>query len=178
MDLPALLQQIVAPLFADMDRHASLWQRVRGSHSTTAIGAEPLPGEAPAGTSPDPRPMVEAFQLGQRNLQEVWSLVLPPVTLLELKKLSREPLESFRMPDALWSRVVYDFGLAFRLRTLSRGHLLGAMAPLYLGWVGSRVLEVESGVPWSPRQEQLERVFEQNKPYLVQRWRWPDRFNP
>jgi hypothetical protein len=40
------------------------------------------------------------------------------------------------------------------------------------------VLEVESGVPWSPRQEQLERVFEQNKPYLVQRWRWPDRFNP
>jgi hypothetical protein len=24
----------------------------------------------------------------------------------------------------------------------------------------------------------LERAFEQNKPYLVQRWRWPDRFNP
>jgi glucosylglycerate synthase len=178
MDLPTLLQQIVGPLFGDMERHASLWQRVRGSHSVTESGTEPLPGEAPTGTSPDPRPMVEAFQLGQRNLQELWSLVLPPVTLLELKKLSRQPLESFRMPDALWSHVVYDFGLAYRLRTLSRGHLLGAMAPLYLGWVGSRVLEVESGVPWGPRQEQLERSFEQNKPYLVQRWRWPDRFNP
>jgi glucosylglycerate synthase len=176
MDVPTLLQQIVGPLFADMDRHASLWQRVRGSHSVTESGGEP--GEAPAAHSPDPRPMVEAFQLGQRNLQELWSLVLPPVTLLELKKLSRQPLESFRMPDALWSRVVYDFGLAYRLRTLSRGHLLGAMAPLYLGWVGSRVLEVESGVSWSPRQEQLERAFELNKPYLVQRWRWPDRFNP
>jgi hypothetical protein len=176
MDVPTLLQQIVAPLFADMDRHASLWQRVRGSHSVTESGGEP--GEAPAGSSPDPRPMVEAFQLGQRNLQELWSLVLPPVTLLELKKLSRQPLETFRMPDALWARVVYDFGLAYRLRTLSRGHLLGAMAPLYLGWVGSRVLEVESEVPWGPRQEQLERAFEQNKPYLVQRWRWPDRFNP
>ncbi len=178
MDLPALLQQIVAPLFADMDRHASLWQRVRGSHSPTESGAEPMPDEAPPATSPDPRPMVEAFQLGQRNLQELWSLVLTPVTLLELKKLSRQPLESFRMPDELWSHVVYDFGLAYRLRTLSRGHLLGAMAPLYLGWVGSRVLEIESGVPWVPRQEQLERAFEQNKPYLVQRWRWPDRFNP
>jgi hypothetical protein len=178
MDLPGLLQQIVAPLFSDMERHASLWQRVRSSHSTTESGAEQITGTAPAGTSPDPRPMVEAFQLAQRNLQEVWSLVLPPVTLLELKKLSRQPLETFRMPDELWSRVVYDFGLAYRLRTLSRGHLLGAMAPLYLGWVGSRVLEVESGVPWSPRQEQLERAFEQNKPYLVQRWRWPDRFNP
>ncbi len=176
MDLPTLLQQIVGPLFADAERHASLWQRVRASHSVTETGGEP--GEAPAGTSPDPRPMVEAFQLGQRNLQELWSLVLPPVTLLELKKLSRQPLESFRMPDALWARAVYDFALAYRLRTLSRGHLLGAMAPLYLGWVGSRVLEVESGVPWGPRQEQLERAFEQNKPYLVQRWRWPDRFNP
>jgi len=135
-------------------------------------------GETSAETSPDPRPMVEAFQLGQRNLQEVWSLVLPPVTLLDLKKMSRQPLESFRMEDALWARVVYDFALAYRLRTLSRGHLLGAMAPLYLGWVGSRVLEVEGATSSVARQEQLERVFEQNKPYLLQRWRWPDRFNP
>ena len=90
--------------------------------------------------------MVEAFQLGQRNLQEVWSLVLPPVTLLELKKLSRQPLESFRMEDTLWAHIVYDFALAYRLRTLSRGHLLGAMAPLYLGWVGSRVLEIDGEV--------------------------------
>jgi glucosylglycerate synthase len=178
MDLPTLLQQIVAPLFADLDRNASLWQRIRGSHSVTESGVEATQGEPAAETSPDPRPMVEAFQLAQRNLEEVWSLVLPPVTLLELKKLSRQPLESFRMADALWARVVYDFALAYRLRTLSRGHLLGAMAPLYLGWVGSRVLEAENAMSTSARQEQLERVFEQNKPYLVQRWRWPDRFNP
>ena len=178
MDLPTLLQQIVAPLFADMDRHASLWQRIRGSQATMESGGEPSLSGASSETSPDPRPMVEAFQLGQRNLQELWSLVLPPVTLLELKKLSHQPLESFRMADALWARVVYDFALAYRLRTLSRGHLLGAMAPLYLGWVGSRVLEVESAASIAPRQEQLERVFEQNKPYLMQRWRWPDRFNP
>lgn len=176
MDLPALLQLIIAPLFADIERHASAWQRIRTSHSTSATGVDaPVEGTE---TSPDARPMMEAFQLGQRNLQELWSLVLPPVTLLELKKLSRQPLESFRMSDALWARVVYDFALAYRLRTLGRGHLLGAMAPLYLGWVASRVLEVEDGIAPGPRQEQLERAFEQNKPYLVQRWRWPDRFNP
>lgn len=178
MDLPTLLQLIVAPLFADVERHASLWQRIRGSHSITEAGGESAQIETGAETSPDPQPMVDAFQLGQRNLQEVWSLVLPPVTLLELKKLSRQPLESFRMADALWARIVYDFALAYRLRTLGRGHLLGAMAPLYLGWVGSRVLELQSAASAMARQEQLERVFEQNKPYLVQRWRWPDRFNP
>jgi hypothetical protein len=179
VDVSTLLQLIVAPFFADIEQNASLWQRVRGSQPTMEIAGEGMPaGEPTAETLPDPRPMVDAFLLGQRNLQELWSLVLPPVTLLDLKRLSRLPLESFRMPDALWARVVYDFALAYRLRVLGRGHLLGALAPLYLGWVGSRVLEVGGTTPIGPRQEELERAFEQNKPYLVQRWRWPDRFNP
>jgi hypothetical protein len=179
LDLPALLQQVVGPLFADMEQYAALWQRVRGSQPTLLAGNDTTEAaQAAAENTPDPHPMVEAFQLAQRNLQEVWSLVLPPVTLLELKKLSRQPMESFRMPDAVWARVVYDFALAYRLRTLSRGHLLGALAPLYLGWVGSRVLEAEQLSSIETRQEQLERAFEENKPYLVQRWRWPDRFNP
>jgi glucosylglycerate synthase len=179
VDLSTLLQQVVAPLFADIEQNASVWQRVRGSQPTREIAGEAVaPMETTAETVPDPRPMVEAFLLGQRNLQELWSLVLPPVTLLDLKRLSRQPMESFRIADALWARVVYDFALAYRLRVLSRGHLLGALAPLYLGWVGSRVLEVGAAIPVRPRQEELERAFEQNKPYLVQRWRWPDRFNP
>ena len=28
------------------------------------------------------------------------------------------------------------------------------------------------------RQEQLARAWEEKKPYLSSRWRWPDRFNP
>jgi len=178
LDLPSLLQLLVAPLFADAERHASLWQRIRGSQSTPDAGQAFADTAIADDSSPDPRPMVEAFQLGQRNLQEVWSPVLPPVTLLELKKLSRQPLDSFRMPDALWARIIYDFALAYRLRTLARNHLLGSLAPLYLGWVGSRVLEMQTADSVTARQEQLERAFEQNKPYLVQRWRWPDRFNP
>ena len=64
--------------------------------------------------------MLETFQLGFRNLQEVWSLVLPPVTLLELKRLARVSVDRFHMPDELWVRIIYDFALAHRLRTLSR----------------------------------------------------------
>src|SRR6202044_1309229 len=174
------LQRIVAPLFADVERDASLWQRVRGSHSAMESGAEPMWDEMPAATSPDPRPMVEAFQLGQRNLQEVWSLVLPPVTLLELKKLSRVSVDRFHMPDELWVRIVYDFALAHRLRTLSRTHLLGALTPLYLGWVASYALEGGSASPAETEQrlEKLARAYEDGKPYLLSRWRWPDRFNP
>jgi formate dehydrogenase maturation protein FdhE len=124
--------------------------------------------------------MIETFQLGFRNLQEVWSLVLPPVTLLELKRLSRAGADKFHLPDELWARVVYDFALAHRLRTLSRSHLLGALTPLYLAWVASYALEVSNASPAEAehRIERLARAYEEAKPYLLSRWRWPDRFNP
>ena len=124
--------------------------------------------------------MLETFQLGFRNLQEVWSLVLPPVTLLELKRLARVSVDRFHMPDELWVRIVYDFALAHRLRTLSRSHLLGALTPLYLGWVASYALEVGGASPAEAEQrlEKLARAYEDGKPYLLSRWRWPDRFNP
>ena len=119
--------------------------------------------------------LVESFRIGYGNLHELWSLVLPPQTLLGLKHLSRLPAESFAMPDALWVRVVYDFVLAHRLRIINRGHLLGALTPLYLAWVASHILNGSgSGNP----PEALARAFEADKPYLVSRWRWPDRFNP
>jgi glucosylglycerate synthase len=124
--------------------------------------------------------MLETFQLGFRNLQEVWSLVLPPVTLLELKRLARPGNDRFHLPDDLWVRIVYDFALAYRLRTIGRSHLLGALTPLYLGWVASYALEVANAgaTEIDQRLEKLARAYEEGKPYLLQRWRWPDRFNP
>ena len=106
--------------------------------------------------------------------------ITKPVSLLELKHLARCEVEKFRMQDRLWARIVYDFALAHRLRTISRTHLIGALTPLYLGWVASYVQETAamSRDEIARRQEELARSFEGNKPYLVSRWRGPDRFNP
>jgi glucosylglycerate synthase len=178
IDLSTILAQTVGPLFLEMATNAPLWQRIRASQPVELSGAAaPSPADGPPA---DTTPMLETFQLGFRNLQEVWSLVLPPVTLLELKRLSRVTVDRFHMPDELWARVVYDFALAHRLRTLSRAHLLGALTPLYLGWVAGYALEVGSASPAEAEQrvEKLARAYEEAKPYLLSRWRWPDRFNP
>jgi hypothetical protein len=178
VDLSTILAQTVGPLFLDAATNAALWQRIRGSQPGDVSGV-PTPSLAD-NVHADTTPMLETFQLGFRNLQEVWSLVLPPVTLLELKRLSRAPADRFHLPDELWARVVYDFALAHRLRALSRSHLLGALTPLYLGWVASYALEVGNASPAEAEQriEKLARAFEEAKPYLLSRWRWPDRFNP
>jgi hypothetical protein len=178
LDLSAILSHLVGSLFGEVERQAAVWQRLRGSQPVPYLGS---PRIAPDDVqSVDIRPMLDSFNLASRNLQEVWSLILPPVTLLELKRLSRTPAEQFRMPDALWVRIIYDFALAYRLRTISRAHLLGALTPLYLGWAASYALEVSSVSTYDADQrvEQLAKAYEDGKPYLVSRWRWPDRFNP
>ncbi len=179
LDLSGVLAQLVGSAFSQMESHAAQWQRVRGSQPTSVWGSPAANASADAQPI-DTRPMIESFQLAARNLQEVWSLVLPPVALLELKRLTRLGVEQFQMPDELWARIVYDFALAHRLRTMSRVHLLGALTPLYLGWVASYVHSV-AGLPAAGVEQRLERLaktYEEQKPYLVSRWRWPDRFNP
>jgi hypothetical protein len=124
--------------------------------------------------------MIETFQLGYRNLREIWTVALPPATFLELKKMTTLAANNFRMPDELWVRIVYDFALAYRQRAINREHLLRAMTPLYLAWVASHALEIR-GASDADHQYVLERLalaFEKEKPYLLSRWRWPDRFNP
>jgi hypothetical protein len=174
IDLNALLAEIAGSFFADINAKASFWQRVR-----TVPPGRPISMDlAPTDGWPDVLPMLDAFRLAYTNLAEIWALVLPPNTLLGLKHLSLLPPASFRMSDALWTRIVYDFILAYRLHTINRGHLLGALTPLYLAWVASHIILASGGTPPEQHIEELAATFESDKAYLVSRWRWPDRFNP
>ena len=172
-DLNSLLALITGSFFSDIDAKASFWQRARGTQP-----APSLPQTVTVSEPPDIAPMLEAFRLAYSNLHEIWSLVLPPNSLLGLKKLSVMQPENFRMPDNLWARIVYDFVLAYRLRTINRGHLLGALTPLYLAWVASHLTLISTGTAPEKHIQDLALAFEADKPYLVSRWRWPDRFNP
>lgn len=178
LELSTVISSLVGAAFAEMETYAPQWQSVRGSQPTATWGSSLV--LVSDGEPINVKPLIDSFLLGSQNLQEIWGLVLPPVTLLELRKLGRASAESFRMPDALWARIIYDFALAHRLRKINRGHLLGALTPLYLGWVASYVQEVAASSPQAAEQrlERLARTYEENKPYLISRWRWPDRFNP
>lgn len=174
LDLASILNTLLGSLYSDIEKKAALWQRIRGMQPLRLHGwpAEPCKNE-----EIEIAPLWDAFLLGSRNLQEIWSMVLPPVALLELKRLSRVTPQQLHLPDGLWSRIIYDFALAYRLRPISRSHLLGALVPLYLGWVASHV-QTLSNPEREHSQVDLARTFEESKSYFVSRWRWPDRFNP
>ncbi len=180
-DLNELFPAVTSSLFADIEAKATYWQRARALPARHPQSQSPSrsTGQASQETGEEVRSLIDGYRIAFNNLREIWSLVLPPQSLLALKKLSVSTPETFLYPPGLWARTVYDFALAYHLRTLNRGHLLGALTPLYLAWVASFVRN--SGDNAQAGAEMLQvtaSAFEQEKPYLVSRWRWPDRFNP
>jgi trehalose synthase len=181
-DLTSLLTRVVGALFSDIETRALEWQQSRPVAHVLAVADQGAPEPSPPGSNPpaDARPMIESFRLAGSNLQDIWSQVMTPRTLLAVKRLTEAKEGEHTMPDALWVRIVYDFLAAFRARTVNRNHLLGALMPLYLGWAASHVLAVSTHGEETAEQRinALAAAFETEKPYLVARWRWPDRFNP
>ena len=177
LDLSTTIAQVIGCLFTDMERRVRVWQRVRGSRSVARLGT---PAPAPRPPEVDVATFAESFRLGFRELQDVWTEILPPLAFLQWRRLASAPLESFRVDDALWARTIYDFAMGYRLRVIARDHLLRSLTPMYLAWLASFILEMRH-LPVEAAESRLDRlcqIFEAEKPYLVSQWRWPERFRP
>ena len=176
LDLGTTIAQVVGSLFADLENRAGRWQRMRGSIPVQHFGTSPATAP-PQSSSVDVERLIESYRLGYRELRDIWTWVLPPRTIVDLRKLVDGPPAQFRLDDELWARIVYDFALGYRLRVLPRDHLLRSLMPLYSGWLASFILQVRdlSAEAADQRVEDLAAAFEAQKPYLISRWRWPER---
>ena len=175
-DVSTTLGQVAGSLFVEVERRSEFWQRVRPSVVVEEVG----PPSSAMGREPtvDVPRLVESFRLGYQELRDIWSEMLPPMALVDLKQLAHAPIERFRLDDRLWARIVYDFAVAHRLHLVGRDHLLGSLTPLYLGWLSSFVLDTDhlEAAAVDARIERVSAGFEAEKRYLISRWRWPERF--
>jgi len=117
--------------------------------------------------------MLAVFRNGVRELGAVWQSILSRGDLDALAALAGLPDREFRFPPGLWTRIIYDYALAYRKMTLSREHLLKSLVPLYLGKTAAFILEVaEMGQDEAEAEiEKLCLEFEKDKTYLVSNWR-------
>lgn len=170
MPLGEIVGRTAGSLFAIAERYEMIWLEGAGSEAVPLAGEPPAPQPSPA---PDPERMLAGFQQGVRDLYPVWERILAPETLSDVLVLGELATGEFRFPDALWSRVVYDFLLSYRARVVYRSHVAQSLAPLYLGRVASVIYETRSRPPDAVAKvtERLCQVFEEWKPYLVDRWR-------
>jgi hypothetical protein len=97
---------------------------------------------------------------------------LLPETVPWLESIGRLSDEAFSFPQDLWVHIVYDFAVAYYKGSIHREHLLKSMIPLYLGRVASFVMENQksSAIEVEEEIESLCMVFDEMKPYLIERW--------
>jgi hypothetical protein len=168
MPLGATVGRVAAALFELAERFETVWIDRRGSEPVADLG--PLP-EPLAGGAVDPERMQVGFRQGVRDLLPIWERILAPETLGDVLTVSEG--DGGTLHDRLWARIVYDFLLAYRAGVMYRAHLAQSLAPLYLGRVAALVLETRARPPVAVLEatDRLGRVFEEEKPYLVDRWR-------
>jgi glycosyltransferase involved in cell wall biosynthesis len=169
-DLGPMFTQVVSSVFSLMGNYQHLWKEVRESQTVSTFGFHYEVGLEPVSVNVER--MIRNFRLGVKDLMEIWRKALPSETALWLESIGRLSDESFSFPQDLWARIIYDFASAYHKGSVHREHLLKSMIPLYLGRVASFVMENQESTAGEveAKIESLCRVFEEMKPYLIERW--------
>jgi hypothetical protein len=169
-DLTSMFRQVVGSIFGLMDTYEKVWNGMTSSEPVPMfgfpfeVGVEPLTVNVAR--------MVNAYAQGVDDLGDVYAKFLAPQTLESLRACARQKGDDFRLPDALWVHVIYEFAAAHKHRRLDRAHLMESLVPLYLGRTASFVLEVRdsNALEVEERIEALCAVFESEKSYLAELW--------
>jgi len=169
-DLSAMLYQVVGATFALMETYHDVWKPVRGSEPVTAFGFEYTVGLEQVTVNTGR--MLNVFREGLNNLRELWTDVLGAGDFRELERTGALADREFRFPPALWTRVIYDYAIAYHKKKMPAEHLIKSLTPLYLGKTASFILEAEqmSQHEAEAEIEKLCREFENNKEYLITSW--------
>ncbi|MCC6545163.1 MAG: glycosyltransferase [Nitrospirae bacterium] len=170
-DLADMLLQVVATLFNLMEKHHDKWKDEKGSSDVPTFGFRYHVGLESVKVNAEK--MLNIFKAGLNDLRGIWKDVMGPGDLGELESLGNLSVGEFRFPDGLWTRVIYDFIVAYHKKVMSPEHLIRSLVPLYLGKTASFVFEVENMEQEGAEAciETLCLEFENNKDYLVTNWK-------
>ncbi len=172
-DLSNMFVQVVGSIFSLMDTYEPVWREVQGSEAVPMFGFPFDVGVEPISVNVDR--MIKAFAQGVSDLRDIYVGFLSPQTREALTACTQKSGDEFRLPDALWVHIIYEFAVAHRHRVMDRSHLMKSLVPLYMGRTASFVIEMRDAGPVDVEQriDQLCAVFETEKPYLLQRWGTP-----
>jgi glycosyltransferase involved in cell wall biosynthesis len=170
-DLGNMLYQVVSANFQLMEDYSEVWSPVRGSQPVPTFGFEYTVGLEHVNVNT--ARMLALFREGSSNLREIWLGILGAGDLKEVERLGTLDDAAFRFSPELWTRIVYDYAIAFHQKRLPAEHLLKSLLPLYVGKTASFVMEVDVMEAYEAEAE-IEKLcleFERGKDYLCTSWK-------
>ncbi|PWB58467.1 MAG: glycosyl transferase family 2 [Nitrosomonadales bacterium] len=170
-DLSSMLYQVASANFDLMEEYAEVWAPIRGSDPVTTFGFEYTVGLEHVNVNI--ARMLNLFREGLNNLREIWVKILGSGDFREVERLSALSDGEFDFPLSLWTRVIYDYAIAFHQKKLPAEHLIKSLTPLYIGKTASFILAAKDmeGHEAEAEIEKLCMEFENSKDYLVTSWK-------
>lgn len=172
-DLGPMFRQVVGSLFALAGRYRDRWWDIDSASMPPAFGfraaysAEPIKVSVPR--------LTWKFVEGYVKHQALWSKILSDESLTGVQGAVGDAAENTRglvLDRDLWTKIVYDYLIAYNVREVDTGTLIDSLIPLYFARTATFITEVAS-----LDNDEAERAVESNadaaialKPYLKRRW--------
>lgn len=172
-DLGPMFQQVISTLFYLMGKYERNWRR------ENPIQIIPLNNKKDQEPELEPIPVSinklhSEFVEGFNHFRPMYEKILNPENMAQLAHIHKkwESNQDEEIAPELWSKILYDFACLYQLWHRNRRRLVDIITPLYFGRTKSycqRVMNLGTREAEAIVQDQA-KVFEQNKPYLLQRF--------
>ena len=171
-DLGPMFSQVIMTFFDLMNEFEYLWKDTDVSMPSSIYGFGLGVEEKPPAVNVNTETLYKSFLSGFDEHGELWAQIIPEPVLMEVSKTQAQPANRFYYPSDLWARILFSFAIAYRNNVHPREELIKAMIPFYHSRVLSFVNK-SSHMNTKETEEYLEevvRVFEGEKYYLIKRW--------
>jgi hypothetical protein len=166
--LLGVLRQVLSATWVCLDRYAPRWTSDRLVDPPRLLARDTA---APAGPTWDWPAMARAYRDAIHDLDPIWSRLLSPAVLRELRSASAA--DPVCVPDALWADILLDYAISWRHGRGRADDLAASFFPLYLGRAASYLRETEGldAEASRARLDALARHVRERRSRLVDAWR-------
>jgi len=171
--LGPMFVHVISVMFRLMERFQDTWEKVQWSKPTPIFGFGLGDPDTPPPVQVNEERLHSEFVAGFRRNEALYRRVFPEDVFGKVQEIAGLSFDQFELPSNLWAKIVYDFALAFYRLEADRDALIESFVPLYFGRTGSYVRSTQ-GIQLRAVEDYIEEqclVFEETKPYLVERWK-------
>jgi len=172
-DLGPMFTEVVSTLFDLLIDFEFIWKDTFDSRPSNIYGFGLGIEEKPPVVNVNTDVLYKSFMNGFKKYGEIWEKIISKPEYIEISKLKqiKDKRQIYYTSD-LWARVVFSFAIAYRTNLVDREKLIESMIPLYHSRNLSFINRTEKSSIKDAEEylENVTRVFEKEKYYLVQRW--------
>lgn len=171
-DLGPMFTQVVMTFFDLMIDFEHLWKDTKESWPSSIFGFGLGVDEKPPDVDVNTEALHNSFVAGFEQYGDIWERIFPKPEMERINNIRDLAKDQFYYATDLWARILFNFAIAYRNKDIPNEQVIESMVPFY----HSRILSfVNKTGPKNTKEceeyfESINRVFEKEKFYLIERW--------